>query len=53
MDKAMRVGCTPDILIEVLNAMMRHGLAEHFLVVGTHALFAYEAAGVRLPSDAI
>ena len=52
MNKALRVGRTPDILIEVLNAMMRYGVAEHFLVVGTHALFAYEtAAGVRLPND--
>ena len=52
MNKALRVGRTPDILIDVLNAMMRYGVSEHFLVVGTHALFAYEtAAGVRLPSD--
>lgn len=52
MNKALRVGRTPDILIEVLNAMMRYGVSEHFLVVGTHALFAYEtAAGVRFPND--
>lgn len=52
MNKALRVGRTPDILIDVLNAMMRYGVAEHFLVVGTHALFAFEtAAGVRLPND--
>ena len=51
MNKALRVGRTPDILIGVLNAMMRYGVSEHFLVVGTHALFAYEtAAGVRLPN---
>jgi hypothetical protein len=52
MNKALRVGRTPDILIDVLNAMMRYGVAQHFLVVGTHALFAYEtAAGVRFPND--
>jgi hypothetical protein len=52
MNKALRIGRTPDILIDVLNTMMRYGVAEHFLVVGTHALFAYEtAAGVRFPSD--
>jgi hypothetical protein len=52
MNKALRVGRTPDILIDVLNAMMRFGVSQHFLVVGTHALFAYEtAAGVRFPSD--
>ena len=52
MNKALRVGRTPDMLIDVLNSMMRYGVAEHFLVVGTHALFAFEtAAGVRLPND--
>jgi hypothetical protein len=52
MNKALRVGRTPDMLIDVLNAMLRYGVAEHFLVVGTHALFAFEtAAGVRFPSD--
>jgi hypothetical protein len=52
MNKALRVGRTPDILIDVLNAMMRFGVSQHFLVVGTHALFAYEtAAGMRFPSD--
>ena len=52
MNKALRVGRTPDILIDVLNAMMRYGVVEHFLVVGTHALFAFEtAACVRLPNE--
>ena len=52
MNKALRVGRTPDVLIDVLNMMMRYGVSEHFLVVGTHALFAYEtAAGVSIPSD--
>ena len=52
MNKALRVGRTPDVLIDVLNVMMRYGVSQHFLVVGTHALFAYEtAAGVRFPSD--
>lgn len=52
MNKALRVGRTPDILIDVLNVMMRFGVSQHFLVVGTHALFAYEtAAGVRFPTD--
>jgi hypothetical protein len=52
MNKALRVGRTPDTLVEVLNAMMRYGVSSHVLVVGTQALFAYEtAAGVRLPVD--
>ena len=52
MNKALRVGRTPDILVDVLNVLMRFGVADHFLVVGTHALYAFEtAAGVRFPSD--
>lgn len=52
MNKALRVGRTPDVVIDVLNTMMRYGVAEHFLVVGTHALYAYEtAAGARFPVD--
>lgn len=35
--KSLRVGRTPDILIDVLNVMMRFGVSQHFLVVGTHA----------------
>ena len=31
MNKALRVGRTPDILIDVLNTMMRFGVAQHFL----------------------
>ena len=52
MNKALRVGRTSDVLVDILNAMMRYGVSRHFLVVGTHALSAYEsAAGVRFPGD--
>lgn len=37
----------PDIVIGILDALARYGLNEHYLVIGTHALYAYEvAAGV-------
>lgn len=48
MNRALRVGRVPGIVIDLLNAIERAGLSEHFTVVGTHALYAYEAAaGVR------
>lgn len=49
INKALRVGRVPNIVVELLNALERAGLAEFFMVVGTHALYAYEAeAGVRI-----
>ena len=52
LNRALRVGRTPDLLIEVLNAMSKARVSQHFLVVGTNALYAYEtAAGVRFPGD--
>ncbi len=55
MNRALFVGRAPQILVDILNALSRAGLAEHFTVVGTHALYAYEAAaGVRFsPADAL
>lgn len=52
MNKALRVGRTPDLLVDVLNVLARTGVAQHFLIVGTNALYAYEtAAGMRFPND--
>jgi hypothetical protein len=54
LNRALRVGRTPDIVIEVLNTLAKARLASHFLLVGTNALYAYEtAAGVRLPNDVL
>ena len=48
MNRALRVGRAPRILIDLLNQLEKSGLAEYFTVVGTHALYAYEAsAGVQ------
>jgi hypothetical protein len=44
MNKALRVGRTPDILIDILNGLKKAGLDDKFLVVGTNALYAYETA---------
>jgi len=48
MNRALFVGRAPQILVDILNALSRADLSEHFTVIGTHALYAYEAAaGVR------
>jgi hypothetical protein len=44
MNKALRVGRTPDMLIDILNGLKRVGLDGKFMVVGTNALYAYETA---------
>lgn len=52
LNRALRVGRTPDMLVEVLNVLARAKVSEHFLLVGTNALYAYEtAAGVRFSPD--
>jgi hypothetical protein len=54
LNKALRVGRVPTLVVDVLNALDDAGLAEHFMVVGTHALYAYESAcGVRLTPQAM
>lgn len=53
MNRALRVGRTPGVVVDALNALQQAGLEEHFLTVGTHALYAYETAcGVRVQSEA-
>lgn len=55
MNRALYVGRTPQLVVNVLNTIRDRGLDEFFTVVGTHAIFAYEsAAGVRINnSDAL
>ena len=51
LNRALFVGRAPQMLVDILSALERAGIAEHFTVVGTHALYAYEAAaGVRVES---
>lgn len=52
MNKALRVGRAPDLLIEILNKLEEVGLSEYFTVIGTYSLYAYEAAaGVIIKSS--
>lgn len=47
-------GRTPLVVVRSLAAIDEAGLADQFLVVGTHALYAYEtAAGVRVEAGAV
>lgn len=52
VNTALRVGRTPNTVISLLEEVRKAGLQDHFLVIGTNALYAYEThAGVRLNGD--
>lgn len=52
INKALRIGRVPDIVIGILNRIHKQGLDGHFMVIGTNALFAYETfAGVNFDQD--
>jgi len=54
MNKALKVGRTPSLVVTLLQVLEDAGLAPHFTVVGTHALYAYEtAASIRIAPDAL
>jgi len=49
LNRVLHVGRAPAIVVEILNVLSDAGISEHFTVVGTHALYAFEtAAGVRI-----
>ncbi|MEI8326851.1 MAG: GSU2403 family nucleotidyltransferase fold protein [Betaproteobacteria bacterium] len=54
LNKALKAGRVPSIVVSVLQTLEDAGLGQHFTVVGTHALYAYEtAAGVRIVQGAL
>ena len=54
LNKAVKAGRTPALLVALLQTLDDAGLGAHFTVVGTHALYAYEtAAGVRIVPGAL
>jgi Nucleotidyltransferase len=54
LNKALKVGRAPNVVVAVLNELEAAGLGQHFTVVGTHALYAYEmAASVRIEAGAL
>ena len=54
LNKALRVGRVPGLVVKTLNALEAAGLQDHFVSIGTHSLYAYESAcGVRFVPDAL
>ncbi|HET6599295.1 MAG TPA: GSU2403 family nucleotidyltransferase fold protein [Burkholderiaceae bacterium] len=54
LNKAVKAGRVPNIVVALLQTLDDASLAQHFTVVGTHALYAYEAAaGVRIVQAAL
>jgi hypothetical protein len=54
LNKALKAGRVPTTVVSVLQTIEAAGLGRHFTVVGTHALYAYEAAaGVRIVQGAL
>lgn len=54
LNRALRVGRVVPVVVELLNRLAESQLGDHFRVVGTHALYAYEAAaGVRFDDGAL
>lgn len=52
LNRALRVGRVPGIVVDTLNALDTAGIASDFLTLGTHALYAYEAAaGLRMKAE--
>lgn len=52
MNKALRAGRCPNVVVAILRAIREANLSDHFMVIGTNALYAYEAqAGVRFEDD--
>lgn len=53
-NKADRVGRVPKVVVAVLAMLDQAGVGDDLMTVGTHALYAYEAAcGVRVSSAAM
>ncbi len=53
VNRALRVGRVPNMVVDTLHALAQAGLQQHFVTVGTHALYAYETAcGVRVQTEA-
>ncbi len=52
VNAALRVGRTPNVVIDLLEALRYARIDDHFMVIGTNALYAYEThAGVRFSGD--
>jgi hypothetical protein len=54
MNRALGVGRVAPLIVQILRRLSEARLGEHFRVVGTHALYAYESvAGVAFDNEAV
>ena len=54
LNRLYGVGRAPNVIIKVLHALQKAGIASQFLTVGTNAIYAYESAcGVRVGTEAM
>ncbi len=54
LNRLYRVGRVPNVVVRALAALDDAGMADQFMVIGTHAIYAYEAAaGVLVDSSAM
>lgn len=54
LNRALRVGRVAPLITSLLNRLETTALARHFRVVGTHALYAYEAeAGITFDAETV
>lgn len=54
LNRLYRVGRTPKVVVRALAALEAADLSDKFMVIGTHAVYAYEtAAGVLVDSSAM
>ena len=54
LNRALRVGRVDPLVVAILDRLAASRLGEHFRVIGTHALYAYEAAAsITFEADAV
>lgn len=54
LNRVYGVGRTPKVVVDVLQALQKADLHEKFLMVGTHAMYAYESAcGAAVGTEAL
>ncbi len=54
LNRLYGVGRAPNVIVKLLNALQKAGIAGQFLTVGTNAIYAYESAcGVRVGTEAM
>lgn len=54
LNRVYGVGRVPNVIVKVLDALQKAGIAGQFLTVGTNAIYAYESAcGVRVGNEAM